>query len=179
MPRSELVSWSPLGGRDGRGSESAPSTLSPPTCSVISPHPRRRPAPRRCRALKREFLSHIPGTEFTDLHSPADEHVFFVERPHRGVGISMLFPDLARVGRGPSQIIEPWPHSAGRNLGIASAGASEPPGQLIKDRFLGFRPRVLTQWVWGGTEEPAFLVNSQSVPTPPIHAARLCITGLR
>lgn len=39
----------------------------------------------------------------------------------------------------PSQIIEPRPHSAGRNLEIAFACASEPPGQLMKAQIPGLQ----------------------------------------
>lgn len=55
----------------------------------------------------------------------------------------MLLPDLACTGPcSPSQIIEPRPHSAGRNLEIASAGASEPPGQLMKADSWASVPRL-------------------------------------
>lgn len=52
----------------------------------------------------------------------------------------------------PSQIIEPRPHSAGRNLEIASAGASEPPGQLMEAQIPGLQSQdsdsVGLGWHW-------------------------------
>lgn len=60
---------------------------------------------------------------------PTDEHVF-LWKDHTEDSGSLCCFQIWPCSL--SQIIEPRPHSAGRNLGIASAGASEPPGQPIK-----------------------------------------------
>lgn len=78
------------------------------------------------------------------VHRPPLSHrstCVFVERPHR-VGFYAASRSGLHGPCSPSQIIEPRPHSAGRNLEIASAGASEPPGQLMKADSWASVPRL-------------------------------------
>jgi hypothetical protein len=63
---------------------------------------------------------------------PTEEHVF-LWKDHTDESGSLLFAESGLTWLcSLSQIREPWPHSAGRNLGITRAGASKPPGRLVK-----------------------------------------------
>lgn len=122
LPKSESVNWNLLRRKGGQGSGLAWTSFSclwgqePMPSTEVLPY-------SSGRALNREFLSADSQTQMQSSQVSTLSHRWAcvsVERPHR-VWISVLFPDRACVGHVAQVKLWTRPHSAGRNLGMASA----------------------------------------------------------
>lgn len=87
------------------------------------------PASQRWQSTEKEFLSLDSQTQMrlTGLHSfPWANTCFCGKTTQRSWHLHTVFRSGLHGPCGPRQIIEPWPHAAGRGLGVVSAGASQP-----------------------------------------------------
>ena len=174
---SQWVSWSPLGGKGGRGSGLAwtspfpwPVRLSAPSlhCPMAAAEHWKGNSSFDSQAQTQSSqASTLPQTNMCFCGKTTQS-----QDPYAASRSGLHWPCS------PSQIIEPRPHSAGRNLEIIFAGASEPPGQLMKAQIPGLQSQDSDSVGLGWPCRSDFLVNFQSMWVLPIQAPHVSNAGL-